>query len=702
MSTLSVGSITGISSISANDYTFSNSISVGNSSVNSVINSSSIAIGGNTLSIGTAAYFVANGKIGFNTSDPNYSGNLDTILAISCKSGGTGLAVGYNNTQINYALNPLNNGAWVMYDHAANGGVGVWTNGIAQANGNVGIGINSPAAKLHVYNGVADPYIRISGNASVVPMDLVTTTSAGIINVLNANNLILRTNNTDRMLISGNGYVGIGTGTPLSKLHVEGNTSGAVQLYIKNTNGATNSSAELVFGNWSGSIPTGSSNPGPQAKISALNMDINTSATDLVFHTYNSTSGNIERMRINYNGNVGIGNTTPSTKLTVHSTAANASVGVMTLFGENGSDRYTGIDFRGVTSESWNKVAQITAQVTGGGTGGGAGISGDLIFKTNNANASDTVNEALRIKHNARVGIGTSDPGKRVEIAETDTSTTSTAGLKITNYSGTTDTRAGILFQSYDNMGCAIWSRRTGSYAGDLCFGTKPYAYGSIVEDGITERMRITGDGYVGIGVTSPSAKLNVRGGRTYLEAANEPYSLYVAYNSSTSGAFLGGTSTGGFQLSAAGGGAWVNVDPSGRVTIANQPVFHGVGRVGGDLNTGGESNYTIWVSSSALLNRGNCWNSSTGRFTCPVAGVYYVAAFFLCRANASHNITVYKNGVATSVRGRDISSSGEQNTGVIGYIDCSANDILDIRVSNSSGGDFYNDWNYIVFSLYG
>lgn len=49
MSTLSVGAITGISSISANDYTFSNSISVGNSSVNSVINSSSMSVGSLTL-----------------------------------------------------------------------------------------------------------------------------------------------------------------------------------------------------------------------------------------------------------------------------------------------------------------------------------------------------------------------------------------------------------------------------------------------------------------------------------------------------------------------------------------------------------------------------------------------------------------------------------------------------------------------------
>lgn len=144
-----------------------------------------------------------------------------------------------------------------------------------------------------------------------------------------------------------------------------------------------------------------------------------------------------------------------------------------------------------------------------------------------------------------------------------------------------------------------------------------------------------------------------------------------------------------------------MTLNRNGYVTKPYQPAFQGSGRVGGDLNTGSESTFTTWVSSTAITNRGNCWNSSTGQFTCPIAGIYYVAAFFLCRSNGAHNIHLYKNGSQTGIKGRDIATAGEQNSGLIGYINCAAGDTLDIRVSNS-GGDFYNDFNFIAISLYG
>ena len=94
------------------------------------------------------------------------------------------------------------------------------------------------------------------------------------------------------------GDVAIGDSVPLARLHVQGSSSGAVQAFIINTNGATNSSADLAFGNWSGAIPTGTGNPGPQAKISAINTDSGTAATDLVFSTYGSAGTSSEKMRI--------------------------------------------------------------------------------------------------------------------------------------------------------------------------------------------------------------------------------------------------------------------------------------------------------------------------------------------------------------------------------------------------------------------
>jgi hypothetical protein len=102
---------------------------------------------------------------------------------------------------------------------------------------------------------------------------------------------------------TANDRVGVGTSSPLAKLHIEGSSSGAVQAFIENANGSTNSSAELVFGTWSGAIPTGTGNPGPSAKISAINMGSSNARTDIVFSNY---TGSVleERMRIDSSGRV--------------------------------------------------------------------------------------------------------------------------------------------------------------------------------------------------------------------------------------------------------------------------------------------------------------------------------------------------------------------------------------------------------------
>jgi hypothetical protein len=109
------------------------------------------------------------------------------------------------------------------------------------------------------------------------------------------------------------------------------------------------------------------------------------------------------------------------------------------------------------------------------------------------------------------VGIGTTSPDTILEIYETDTSTSATSGLKITNNSSTTNTIAGILFQNYDNHGAWIRSIRTGSSNGKLSFGTNSGA--GIAESNISERMVIDHNGNVGIGTTSPIAKFEVTDG---------------------------------------------------------------------------------------------------------------------------------------------------------------------------------------------
>lgn len=89
------------------------------------------------------------------------------------------------------------------------------------SSGNVGIGTTSPSYRLHV-----------SGDAGITG-SLYLSGGTRYIGTSNSNNLILRTANTDRLVITSSGDVGIGTTSPSSRLHVTGSIlveSGSIAL----------------------------------------------------------------------------------------------------------------------------------------------------------------------------------------------------------------------------------------------------------------------------------------------------------------------------------------------------------------------------------------------------------------------------------------------------------------------------------------
>ena len=121
--------------------------------------------------------------------------------------------------------------------------------------------------------------------------------------------------------------------------------------------------------------------------------------------------------------------------------------------------------------------------------------------------AVSTWNESLRIDTSGNVGIGTSSPGSRLTVRGTDSNSMLYLGISGSSANGEA---VGITFGSatYDKARIVAYNENSGNAAGYLTLWTG----GSPTTTDITERMRITSTGNVGIGTTGPNTRLQILG----------------------------------------------------------------------------------------------------------------------------------------------------------------------------------------------
>ena len=86
-----------------------------------------------------------------------------------------------------------------------------------------------------------------------------------------------------------------------------------------------------------------------------------------------------------------------------------------------------------------------------------------------------------------------------------------------------------------------------------------------------------------------------------------------------------------------------LTIDSSGRVTQPTKPIFMAVA----DSTIGLTTSYAELTSfSTALVNVGGHYNTSTGRFTVPVAGTYSFAVASIANTSSTvYRFRFYKNG---------------------------------------------------------
>ena len=296
--------------------------------------------------------------------------------------------------ELNYAT--INNGAETLNYNALNH---IFLTGLNErmridSAGNVGIGTSTPASLLSVRTaGISgdQDFATFSRGTSTEYEVLKISRSAGSTNFLaeqnitlsadyNNNhtgvnsNIVLKTDNTERMRIDSSGNVGIGIDSPSAKLDVA-----AEDPVIRITNTKTNLVQNDVIGGLE--FFTKDASVGASRVLSAITSSNTTSSAtpsgNLIFKTSTGGGGAVaatEKMRIALNGNIGIGTTSPAVSLDISATdAVQMPVGVTgdrpTTGVSNGMLRYnsTNNGFEGYINGNWGDI--------------GGGASGGLIFR---------------------------------------------------------------------------------------------------------------------------------------------------------------------------------------------------------------------------------------------------------------------------------------------------------------------------------
>jgi hypothetical protein len=413
--------------------------------------------------------------------------------------------------------------------------------GVTYDNGtSVGIGTTSPRATLDV-NGAL--IIQASNNLSWgnvygagVPTIAAVSGSSAFMAFYPAG-----TTSGESVRITSGGNVGIGTTSPGNLLSVAGNISlasagflgftGATTLTTSNyalygssintyVNVATGGSVGLNIGNNSiltitgSNVGIGTTSPNSILEISQATpiFRIQASATDQ-FHgiEFRQAAGfdasikqlpvsgefriangrdaiwggfitlytdTVERIRITSSGNVGINTSAPGYKLSIQGNA-----------GIEASEEY--FYFNSAYTVGNNARGKIRAV----GTGGGSGYGGDLRFSTRNP--SNVWNEdAMTINSSGNVGIGTTSPSTLFYVNGY------TPSNWITTFNNTGSSGHQMYFGYNDGS-----TTRYGLYiAGGPGSGSGNFDFA------VGNKFGVYADGNVGIGTTSPLAKLHVAG----------------------------------------------------------------------------------------------------------------------------------------------------------------------------------------------
>jgi hypothetical protein len=410
-------------------------------------------------------------------------------------------------------------------------------------NGNIGIGTTNPAQKLHVYD---------SGSSAFAPNAFIAGTTADVMrlgfdsggaraNIVSGRDSVTSgaTNSymafetrqtgggiTEAMRIDSTGNVGIGTANAVSRFHVNTASSGDEALRLQNAGGVERVRVELGLGT---------------AQIIGDNSLFTIRSTDgsLAFNTSLN-----ERMRIDSAGNVGIGTTSPVTKLQVNTFTDVTSTTVTCISGQNTislsedlTSKLSAGDTIRFNNQNTGDISNKEYEVDS--------ITSNLLTLTQNLSFSASLyiskSQSTLNVESGNVGIGTANPAEKLTIVgdiliDNNTDSTLYLGKGAEGVDGVTKIKCTQTGTDTDELGLSFFVH--GSSA-----GTTP----------ASEAMRIEHNGNVGIGTTDPGRKLEVLQNTSnwiswFEHSGTTPYGINLLFSNSTSSSrtFMQGSNSDG------------------------------------------------------------------------------------------------------------------------------------------------------------
>ena len=525
-------------------------------------------------------------------------------------------------------------------------------------NDRVGIGTDSPGELLHLTTTSGNGKIRIDAasaasidfyNSGTRLSDIFTDASTSNLTITNRQNadIIVRTNGTnERLRITSGGNVGIGTDNPSTNLHLS--SGGATQLTISNT------STSMSDGDTIGTIDfsAGSSNT-VNARVAGAVEGTSEAGGDLVFETRSDGGSLAERLRITSAGNILVSgnqeiyNSSSSGYIRIAGGGAAATGAYILAFGESHASAAGRLQFAQSGTES----------IIFTGTGG----------------------EKLRITSGGDMGLGTTAPNHYNNYH--------TLTINGTN-GGEVD------FEVNSTLTADIFANASG-----LWLNTRtedPIIFSTNNGSSFGERLRITSDGKVGIGVGAPGQMLEV----TNTTATD--CQIQLRSTGTGSGA------SDGFRVGYNGNGAqcW-NFEPTyfriatsnierlrishqGYVTKPYQPAFNA------KLSTATGAGFTgFLVFNTVDYNIGSHYNNTNGRFTAPVGGRYLFSWYTNVLRDSGAGVIWgdwYVNTSARQNRFYSYYTGGWELIGATIILNLSANDYVRVHVNvagNYDGGGY-------------